>query len=73
MYGFVESDETFKSYKFINEDKHVEALMYGIKVDGKNTFIYSNLEDISDFTILIKRQLMYVCILGIVIAIIMSI
>ena len=47
MYGFVESDETFKSYKFINEDKHVEALMYGIKVDGKNTFIYSNLEDIS--------------------------
>lgn len=73
MYGFVESDETFKSYKFINEDKHVEALMYGIKVDGKNTFIYSNLEDISDFTILIKRQLMYVCILGIVIAIIMSV
>ena len=73
MNGFVDSDETFKSYKFINEDKHVEALMYGIKVDGKNTFIYSNLEDISDFTILIKRQLMYVCILGIVIAIIMSV
>ena len=73
MYSFVESDETFKSYKFVNEDKHVEALMYGIKVDGKNTFIYSNLEDISDFTILIKRQLMYVCTLGIVIAIIMSV
>ena len=73
MYSFVESDETFKSYKFVNEDKHVEALMYGIKVDGKNTFIYSNLEDISDFTILIKRQLMYVCTLGIVIAIIISV
>ena len=73
MYSFIEEEETFKSYKFINEDKHVEALLYGIKIDGKDTFIYSNLEDISDFTLLIKRQLMYVCSLGILIAIIMSI
>ena len=60
MYNFVNSDETFKSYKFINEDKHISALLYGIKLDNKTAFIYSNLEDISDFTILIKQQLMYV-------------
>lgn len=73
MYNFVNSDETFKSYKFINEDKHISALLYGIKLDNKTSFIYSNLEDISDFTILIKQQLMYVCIIGIFIAIIISI
>lgn len=73
MYNFVNSDETFKSYKFINEDKHISALLYGIKLDNKTAFIYSNLEDISDFTILIKQQLMYVCIIGIFIAIIISI
>lgn len=73
MYNFVNSDETFKSYKFINEDKHISALLYGIKLDNKIAFIYSNLEDISDFTILIKQQLMYVCIIGIFIAIIISI
>lgn len=73
MYNFVNSDETFKSYKFINEDKHISALLYGIKLDNKTAFIYSNLEDISDFSILIKQQLMYVCIIGIFIAIIISI
>lgn len=73
MYNFVNSDETFKSYKFINEDKHISALLYGIKLDNKTAFIYSNLEDISDFTVLIKQQLMYVCIIGIFIAIIISI
>ena len=73
MYNFVNSNETFKSYKFINEDKHISALLYGIKLDNKTAFIYSNLEDISDFTILIKQQLMYVCIIGIFIAIIISI
>ena len=73
MYNFVNSDETFKSYKFINEDKHISALLYGIKLDNNTAFIYSNLEDISDFTILTKQQLMYVCIIGIFIAIIISI
>lgn len=73
MYNFVNSNETFKSYKFINEDKHISALLYGIKLDNKTAFIYSNLEDISDFSILIKQQLMYVCIIGIFIAIIISI
>lgn len=73
MYSFVESDSSFKSYKFINNDKHISALLYGIKLDNKTMFIYSNLEDISDFTLLIKRQLMYVCAIGLLIAIIISI
>lgn len=73
MYNFVQSEETLKSYRFVNDDKHISALMYGIKVGNSDVFIYSNLEDISDFTLLIKRQLMYVCVVGIFIAIIMSI
>ena len=73
MYNFVQSEELLKSYRFVNDDKHISALMYGIKVGNSDVFIYSNLEDISDFTLLIKRQLMYVCVVGIFIAIIMSI
>ncbi len=74
MYNFTLSDDKFKSYKFANEDKHISALMYGIKLDDdKYTFIYSNLEDISDFTMIIKKQLMYICFIGIFIAIIISI
>ena len=73
MYNFVQSEELLKSYRFVNDDKHISALMYGVKVGNSDVFIYSNLEDISDFTLLIKRQLMYVCVVGIFIAIIMSI
>lgn len=73
MYNFVQSEELLKSYRFVNDDKHISALMYGIKVGNSDVFIYSNLEDISDFTLLIKKQLMYVCVVGIFIAIIMSI
>ncbi len=73
MYNFLQSEETLKSYRFVNDDKHISALMYGVKVGNSDVFIYSNLEDISDFTLLIKRQLMYVCVVGIFIAIIMSI
>mgnify|MGYP004559931941 FL=1 len=73
MYNFVQSESPFKSYRFVNDDKHISALMYGVKIDDSDIFIYSNLEDISDFTLIIKRQLMYVCVIGIFIAIIMSI
>lgn len=73
MYNFVQSESSFKSYRFVNDDKHISALMYGVKIDDSDIFIYSNLEDISDFTLIIKRQLMYVCVIGIFIAIIMSI
>ena len=70
---FMSSDEDFKSYRFVNNSKSVSALMYGLKNNNSYMFIYSNLEDISDFTLIIKRQLMYVCFLGIFIAVIISI
>ncbi len=73
MYNFENSDEEFKSFRFINDDKHISALLYGVKIDNNDVFIYSNLEDISDFTLIVKRQLMYICAIGIFIAVIMSV
>lgn len=73
MIQFVDSNADFQSYRFVNDTKHVSALMYGLKNNDSYMFIYTNLEDISDFTLIIKRQLMYVCFLGIFIAVIISI
>lgn len=73
IYNFENSDEEFKSYRFVNDDKHISALLYGVKIDNTDIFIYSNLEDISDFTLIVKRQLMYICAIGIFIAVIMSV
>lgn len=73
MISFITSDESFRAYKFVNDEKEVSALLYGIKLDDSYSFIYSNLEDISDFTLIMKRQIMYVCFIGIVIAIVISV
>lgn len=73
MLEFIDSNKDFKAYRFVNEDKHISALLYGAKIDGKYTFIYSNLEDISDFTLIIKKQIKYVCIVGLLVAVAISI
>ena len=73
MNSFINSNENFKAYRFINEEKKISALLYGVRYDNSYVFIYSNLEDISDFTLLIKKQLLYVCILGLVVAVVFSI
>ena len=73
MNSFIGSKENFKAYRFINEEKKVSALLYGVRYDNSYVFIYSNLQDISDFTLLIKKQLLYVCILGLIVAVAFSI
>ena len=73
MVNFINADADFKAYQFVNDDKQVAALLYGLKNNNQYTFIYSNLEDISDFTLIIKQQLMYVCFLGIFVAVTISI
>lgn len=73
MNSFINSNENFKAYRFINEEKKISALLYGVRYNNSYVFIYSNLEDISDFTLLIKKQLLYVCILGLVVAVVFSI
>lgn len=73
MVSFINSGKSFKSYHLINEEKKVAALLYGVKVDGAYAFIYTNLEDLSSFSIIIKRMIMYICIIGILVSIIISI
>lgn len=73
MYNFIDSDNNFNSYRFVNDEKKVSALMYGVKLDDIDLFIYTNLQDISDFTIIIKRLIMYICFIGIFLSIMISI
>ena len=46
MLQFIDSESSFKSYQFVNDAKHVSALMYGLKTNSNYMFIYSNFEDI---------------------------
>lgn len=73
MNQFIESGKDFENFKFVNEDNHIAALLYGIKYHNNYIFIYSNLEDISEFSLLLKKEIMYISIMGIFVAIIISI
>ncbi len=74
MKEFITSGIDGKSYKFINDDNHIEALLYGIK-ENEDTyiFLYTNLKDLSSVTKVIKRQILYISIVGIFVSIIISI
>lgn len=73
MNKFINSKEKVKAYRFVNEDKEVSAILYGIYDKNSYTFIYSNLQDISDFTLIIKKQIMYIFIVSIFVAVIISV
>ncbi len=71
---FITSNQSEKKYNFINEDKHIAAVLYALKYDDANyIFMYSNLKDISMITTVIKKQLLYLSIIAVLIAVIISI
>ena len=74
MREFIKSGEDGKSYKFTNNDKNISALLYGIKEDESTyIFLYTNLKDLSSVTKVIKRQILYISIVGIFVSIVISI
>lgn len=71
--SFIASKTNAKTYKFINEDRHIAAMLYALKYQDKYIFMYSNLEDISMVTTVVRKQLLYLSFVAIIIAIIVSI
>ena len=65
---FVNSNNTLKAHRLVNEEYEAEAYLYGIKVNEGAVFLYINLEDISSANILIKEQLIYLTIIAIIFA-----
>lgn len=65
---FVNSNNTLKAHRLVNEEYEAEAYLYGIKVNEGAVFLYTNLEDISSANILIKEQLIYLTIIAIIFA-----
>lgn len=73
MANFVQSGEEQKTYNFVNNEKHISAVLSAVKYQDKYVFMYSNLKDISLVTTVIKKQLLYIAIMAILVAIVISI
>lgn len=72
MNSFIVSSDDTKAYRFTNPDMNVSAYLYGIKTSDNNIFIYSSLEDTSSVTKTLKTQMIYITILAMGIAILIS-
>ncbi len=70
--SFIDSKKNQQTYKFINDEKHISAVLSALKYHDKYIFMYSNLEDISVVTTVIKKQLFYLTIVACFVAIIIS-
>ncbi len=73
MNSFLKSDENSDYYRLFNPETKTKGILYAFKLDNKNVFIYSNLENISAYVKVFKSQLLYFVILIIICSIFISI
>ncbi len=72
MTSLYESDEEIKAIKLVNPDYKSSALLYGIKVSNGYIFLFTMLSNVNKNYTVIKDQLLYVAIVVIILAIIIS-
>ena len=69
----LDSNEEIKAIKFVNNDYKAKALLYLVKLkNGGYVYIFSMLATVDSTTILIRGQLIYITIIVIILAIIIS-
>lgn len=69
---FIRSNDNSEYYNIINPNTRTKGILYSVKINNKNVFIYSNLENISNFINIFRGQIIYFILLVILCSIIIS-
>jgi len=72
MTSLYNSGEEIKAIKLVNPDYKSSALLYGIKVDNGYIFLFTMLSNVNKNYTIIKDQLLYLAIVVIILAIVIS-
>lgn len=64
----IESEKDMQAIRLVNQEYKAKAYLYGIKKDMGYIFIYTTLEDLSNASIVLKGQLIYLTVIAIVFA-----
>ena len=70
---FINNIDKSRHYNVYNSETKTPGVIYAIKVNNQNVFIYSNLENISNYFSLVRGQMGYFVIVIILISIIVSV
>ncbi len=73
MNDFINKDVINDYYKISNPTTNTKGILYAVKTNNENVFIYSNLENISSFVKLFKGQFVYFLMIIIICSIFISI
>ena len=66
------SSKTINTLKLVNQKYEAKGLLSAIKMDDYNIFLYTDLEDVNSTSAVLKNQLIYITLLAIIIAIVIS-
>lgn len=66
------SDKNMQYVKLINKSSDTKAILSGIKLNNGNVFVYSPLEDLDGASIILKSQLLYITLIVIFLACLIS-
>ena len=69
---FINSDNQSEYYTIINPSTKTKGLLYAFKINNKNIFVYSDLENVSNFISIFKSQIIYFILLVILCSILIS-
>ena len=72
IYEIKNSNEDLKPIKLINPLNHSQSLLYGVKVNSGQLYLYTTLEDINSTSTVLKGQLIYLTFVVIILAITIS-
>ncbi len=64
----IESDKEMQAIRLVNQEYKAKAYLYGIKKSVGYIFIYTTLEDLSNASVVLKGQLIYLTVIAIVFA-----
>ncbi len=69
---FILSNINEQAYKIENKEYKTKAYLYGVKTNFGTIFLYSALEDISEVSVVLKNQYLYMIVIGIIVACLLS-
>lgn len=71
--GFIKGKSKSEYYRIYNSETKSRDVLYGIKLNDKNIFVYSNLGEFSGIVSVVRGQMIYYVLIIILLAIIVSV
>lgn len=64
----ISNNESLQAFRLMNQEYKANAFLYGIQKNSSYVFVYTTLEDLSNASVVLKGQLIYLTVIAIIFA-----